>query len=97
MLVGACKSDRERQADIANGDDPLQALTANVQSTRYGRAFWLSQSDSNTALWQRARTYCEQNAVTPQGEKVNCGAVVAVAREETARHPDRRKPGALRP
>lgn len=93
MLTSACNSPQERQADIANGPDPLAALAAEVESTRYGSAYWSQQSDSNTSLWQRAKDYCAQNAVTANGQKVNCGAVMAVSGTETIRHPDRRKPG----
>lgn len=95
--VASCKSKQDQQADLANGDDPLQALTANVQSTRYGTAYWTQQSDSNTETWRKAKEYCARNGVNSQGQKVNCGAVAAAQYEETARHPERRAAGSLRP
>lgn len=93
----ACTSKQQRQADLANGDDPLQALAADAPSTRYGSAFWAQQSDSNTDLWRKAQAYCAQYGVSARGQKVNCGAVSAARYEETARHPERSAPGALRP
>jgi hypothetical protein len=69
----------------------------NVASTRYENAYWSRQSDSNTNVWQEAKAYCEKHGVADQGQKVNCGPVMAARYEETARHPERRKPGELRP
>jgi len=99
LLISAlgCKSKESPEANIANGDDPLAALTVMVPTTRYGSAFWEAQSDSNTTLWQKAKTYCEQNGVTGQGQKPNCGAVASVEYFEVSRHPERRTPGTLRP
>lgn len=97
LLFTGCKSQQDQAADVANGDDPLKALTVSVTSTRYGSAYWTQQSDSNTALWQQAKDYCGKNGVTAQGQKVNCGAVMAARYEETARHPERQAPGAFRP
>jgi hypothetical protein len=102
LLVAAalslgCKSAQDQAADVANGDDPLKALTVDVASTRYGTAYWTQQSDSNTPTWQKAKAYCGTNGVTAQGEKVNCGPVMATRYEETAKHPERQAPGTLRP
>jgi hypothetical protein len=91
-----CKSEAEKQTDIANGDDPMAALTVTAATSRYGTAFWGVQSDSNTALWKQAKEYCDKNGVTAQGQKPNCGAVAAVKYEETSRHPDRAEPGSLK-
>lgn len=93
ILTAGCKFQQESQAEIANGPDPVAALSADVESTRYGSAYWSQQSDSNTALWQQAKDYCAKNAVTASGQKVNCGAVMVVSGTETIRHPERRKPG----
>jgi hypothetical protein len=97
LALGACTSKSQQEADVANGDDPIAALDANVESTRYGTAYWTQQADSNTQTWQRAKDYCVRNGVTAQGQKVNCAPVMAARYEETARHPERRAPGALRP
>jgi hypothetical protein len=97
MPSGACGGSRDRAVEVANGDRPLEALTVDVASTRYGNAYWARQSDSNTAVWQAGKAYCEQHAVTDQGQKVNCGSVMAVRYEELARHPERAKAGDLSP
>jgi hypothetical protein len=96
-ILAACTSKAQQQAGLANGDDPIAALDASVESTRYGAAYWTQQADSNTATWQRAKDYCVRNGVTAEGQKVNCEPVMSARFEETARHPDRRPPGALRP
>lgn len=70
-----CRSRAEREADIANGADPLAALTVFAVSTRYTTAYWLTQAQSDTALWNRARTYCVQQRSAAQGAKPNCAAV----------------------
>lgn len=97
VLTVGCKSGQDRAAGVANGNDPLKALTVEVTSTRYGSAYWAQQSDSNTAVWQKAKAYCGTSGVTAQGQKVNCGAVMAARYEETARHPERQAPSAFRP
>jgi hypothetical protein len=96
-LPASCTSTRDAQAELADGDDPIATLTADVRSTRYGAAYWTQQSDSNTETWRKAKEYCARSGVTAHGQKVNCGAVAAAEHEETARHPDRRPAGALRP
>jgi hypothetical protein len=96
LALAACTSKGQQEADIANGDDPIAALGANVESTRYGTAYWAQQSDSNTSVWQQAKDYCAKNGVTGQGQKVNCGAVLTVAGTETIKHPERRPAGARR-
>ena len=99
LLTGVlgCVSGRDKEGEVANGDRPLEALTVNVASTRYGTSYWTRQSDSNTSVWQAGKAYCEQHGVTDQGQKVNCGPVMAVRYVEMARHPDRARPGDLRP
>lgn len=94
-IMAGCKSEAEKQTEVANGDDPLAALTVMAPTSRYRTAFWRQQSDSNTTLWRQAKEYCEKNGVTPQGQKPNCGAVAAVSYDETAVHPERREPGSL--
>ena len=94
---GGCATSRDEESEIANGDRPLEALTVNVASTRYGTAYWARQSDSNTSVWQAGTAYSEQHGVTDRGQRVNCGPVMAVRYEELVRHPDRARPGDLRP
>jgi hypothetical protein len=97
VALGACASKDQQAADAANGTDPIAALDAPTESTRYGTAYWTQQADSNTTTWQRAKDYCARSGVTAQGQKVNCAPVMAARFEETARHPERRAPGTLRP
>ncbi len=94
--IVSCRSEADTQRALANGDDPMIALDATEVSTRYVNPFWLVQSDSNTALWQRAKIVCAENAVAAEGQKVNCAPVLVVAGTETVRHPERRSPRALR-
>lgn len=95
--ISACATRQDKEREIANGDRPLEALTVDVASTRYGTAYWARQSDSNTSVWQAGKAYCEQHGVTDQGQKVNCGPVMAARYDELSRHPDRARLGDLRP
>ena len=72
-------------AAIANGDDPLAALTVDVESTRYTTRYWATQADSNPALWSKAQAYCEQQRAASSGQKVNCGAVLSAKFERGGR------------
>ena len=72
-------------AAVANGDDPLAALTVDVESTRYTTRYWATQADSNPALWSKAQAYCEQQRAASSGQKVNCGAVLAAKFERGGR------------
>ena len=72
-------------AAIANGDDPLAALTVDIESTRYTTRYWATQADSNPTLWSKAQAYCEQQRAASSGQKVNCGAVLAAKFERGGR------------
>ena len=72
-------------AAIANGDDPLAALTVDIESTRYTTRYWSTQADSNPTLWSKAQAYCEQQRAASSGQKVNCGAVLAAKFERGGR------------
>ena len=87
-----CGSETERQADLANGTDPLAALGATVESTRYTTAYWSQQADSNPTLFARARAYCDAQWATDSGQKVNCAAVSAAAFEQSGRRPTPKRP-----
>ena len=82
-----CTSEADRQADLANDSDPLAALAATVESTRYTTAYWSQQTDSNPTLFARARAYCDAQWATASGQKVNCAAVSAAAFEQSGRRP----------
>jgi hypothetical protein len=96
-----CTSEADRQADLANGSDPLAALGATTESTRYTTAYWSQQADSNPALFARARAYCDAQWASGSGQRVNCAAVSAAAFEQSGRRPapkrSRRDPRASGP
>lgn len=73
LLFGACQSSEE---DIANGDDPIRALSATVPSTRYTQGYWVQQSENRSEMWQRARATCQN---TDLGTKPNCALVQEIA------------------
>ena len=87
-----CVSETDRQADLANGSDPLAALGATVESTRYTTAYWAQKADSNPALFARARAYCDAQWASGSGQKVNCAAVSAAAFEQSGRRPVPNRP-----
>ena len=83
--IGGCDSEADRQAELANGADPLKALGATIESTRYTTAFWTQQADSNPSLFARARAVCDSQWASNSGQKVNCGAVAAAVFEHSGR------------
>ena len=87
-----CTSEADRQANLANGSDPLVALGATVESTRYSTTYWFQQADSNPTLFARARAYCDGQWATRSGQKVNCAAVSAAAFEQSGRRPALKRP-----
>ena len=86
-----CMSESD-QADLANGSDPLAALGATVESTRYTTAYWTQKADSNPALFARARAYCAAQWASGSGQKVNCAAVSAAAFEQSGKRPAPKRP-----
>ena len=66
--IGCQRSD----ADIANGDDPLRALTVPHPSERYTTSYWTQKSVSDAELWAKAVEYC---AGKTGGDHPNCSAV----------------------
>ena len=92
VTITGCASETDRQADLANGRDPLAALGATVESTRYTTAYWSQQADSNPTLFARARAYCDAQWSTDSGQKVNCAAVAAAAFEQSGRRPAPKRP-----
>ena len=90
--IGGCDSEADRQAELANGDDPLKALGATVESTRYTTAFWTRQGDSNPLLFARARAICDAQWTSNSGQKVNCGAVAAAVFEHSGRRTAPKRP-----
>jgi hypothetical protein len=48
-------------ADIAEGDDPMLALTVLHRSERYGTTYWTRASVDDADLFARALAYCEEH------------------------------------
>ncbi len=69
VLMAGCRDSNEA---IANGDDPLLALTVPHRSERYTTTYWTQKSASDTTLWRQAVEYCEDKA---EGDHPNCDAV----------------------
>jgi hypothetical protein len=90
--IGGCDSEADRQAELANGSDSLQALGATVESTRYTAAFWTQQADSNPSLFARARAFCDAQWASESGQKVNCGAVAAAVFEHSGHRTAPKRP-----
>lgn len=67
-LVGCRASD----ADIANGDDPIEALAVPHRSDRYTTTYWTQKSRSDVELWRQAVAFCEDKN---DGDHPNCDAV----------------------
>lgn len=78
VLITGCAPSAE---DVAEGDDPLAALTAGVASERYDSRYWLLKRDEDRTLFDEAVAYCrgEQDAER-LAERPSCGPVIAAAR-----------------
>lgn len=87
-----CRSEADRQAELANGGDPVAALGATVESMRYTTGYWVQQADSNPPLFARARAFCDAQWAGGAGQKVNCAAVAAAAFERSGRRPAPTRP-----
>jgi hypothetical protein len=77
FLAGAAAGCQPTAADIADGDDPLEALTAGVLSTRYDGRYWLHQRSATPEVFGPALTYCKAHSLA---ERPNCQAVMAAWR-----------------
>ena len=67
----------EAPEDVANGDDPMKALTVGTTSTRYDGPYWLYQRKAAPKLYRRGVAYCEKQSLA---EKPNCRVVMAAHR-----------------
>jgi hypothetical protein len=87
VVVGCGDTDE----DIANGDDPMRALTVARRSERYGSTYWTQTGVADSALWAQAVAYCAGKA---SGDHPNCDAVHQVqAVEQMSRMPEDRPNG----
>lgn len=90
-LLGAGCVDTQRE--IANGDDPLRALTVAHRSDRYGSTYWAQKSGADPALWAQAVEYCERRA---SGDHPNCDAVRQVQAVQEMSRMDEDRPNDFR-
>ena len=67
-VVGCIESD----AAVAEGDDPLMALTVPHRSERYGTTYWTQKSMGDADLFATAVEYC---ADRNDGDHPNCEPV----------------------
>jgi hypothetical protein len=94
VLGAACRSQAEREADIANGDDPVAALSVSAPSARYTTRYWLTQAEQDAAVWSRAAAYCREQRAAAQGTKPNCAAVYEAESDLSVRTLRPRRPPA---
>ena len=83
----------ESDAEIANGDDPLRALTVPHRSSRYGSTFWTQKSVADSPLWAKAVASCEGK---DEGDHPNCDAVRHVQMIERMSRPPEDRPNEFR-
>jgi hypothetical protein len=84
----AChRGDAAADADVANGDDPLKALTVATPSTRYTSTYWQTRASAADALWPKAVSYCEAQRSAASGARPNCAAVYSAQFEIAGRAP----------
>ena len=77
FLASVAAGCQPTEADIADGDDPLEALTVAALSTRYDGPYWLHQRSALPDVFGQALTYCKAQSLT---ERPNCQAVMAASR-----------------
>lgn len=70
LLVAACGP---TDAEIANGDDPVRALTVATQSSRYVEDYWVREYRDNRGQYERAVAYCRDKSIDAHP---NCKAVL---------------------
>jgi hypothetical protein len=67
-VLGCAPSDEE----IANGNDPMAALTVPHKSERYTSSYWTQKSIRDKQLYAQAVGYCKDKN---DGEHPNCDVV----------------------
>ena len=89
----ACRPTPPTPQQVADGDDPVAALTSSTPSTRYTQGYWLEQMRADSAgrpsPWRRALAYCGENGrprpgLEADGAKPNCFAVSQVEQRTPA-------------
>lgn len=68
LSLAGCAASNE---DIANGDDPLEALSVPHRSDRYTTTYWTYTKRGDPELWAQAVEYCrDKTADYPNCETV---------------------------
>lgn len=68
LPLAGCAASEE---DIANGDDPLEALSVPHRSDRYTTTYWTYTKRDDPELWTQAVEYCQDKS----GGYPNCETV----------------------
>lgn len=88
-LVGCAETEEE----IANGDDPLSALSVGHLSDRYNSSYWTRTMSEDPELWTQAVAYCEENN---DANHPNCDAVRGAQMMERMSRPPEDRPDDFR-
>lgn len=79
-VIGCTASDE----DIANGDDPIEALAVPQRSERYTTAYWTYTKRDDPELWAEAVEYCQDK----RADYPNCETVRQVQIIDPGRLPE---------
>lgn len=75
------------EADVANGDDPMEALAVPHLSDRYDATYWTQTSFVDEELWAQAVEFCE--GIEDPRDYPNCNVVRSVKMLKPKPHVDR--------
>jgi hypothetical protein len=81
LLLGASSACGNPQKQLAEGDEPIAALTATVLSRRYDAEFWKGQAHAQTTVWSIALQYCLTEHRRKLREHPTCRPVLVTAVE----------------
>ena len=73
VVVIACAEPSPRE--VADGSDPIAALSVPVRSARYDGAFWMREAEDGSDLWREAVDVCR---VPVTDDRPNCQTVAVV-------------------
>lgn len=88
FLAGGCTAE-----NVADGEDPIQALSASSPSTRYGESYWRQQLVQDSDVWQQAVAYCKPgDAYRDYGKYPNCTLVGELHKSDQVLRNTRNRP-----
>ena len=88
-LAGCVETDE----DVANGGDPILALSVGHPSYRYTSSYWTQTMGEDPELWAEAVAYCEENN---DADHPNCDAVRGAQMMERLSRPPEDRPNYFR-